>query len=111
MKTLADVVLDYLWFINFASDEQLDNDTAVKLGESVSYDIEHELSDKEKEELKIAAANRLKWWLREPDEHGYTPRKLLTPEQKEFLESIAAGRFRGEPADEDDSAPARGGLD
>jgi len=98
MKTLADMVLDYFWFINFSSDEELDRDKAVQLLEDLSYEIEHELSEPEKIELKTAAANRLKWWLREPDEHGYTPRKLLTPEQKEFLESIAAGHFSGPPA-------------
>jgi hypothetical protein len=95
MKTLADIVLDYYWFLNFCDDEQLDPDTAANLIENVSYQLENELSESEKDGLKKAAAERLKWWFREPDEHGYTPRKLLTTEQKSFLESIATGHFSG----------------
>jgi hypothetical protein len=97
MKTLADIVLDYFWFLNFCSDEELNPDTAVQFIEDVSYEMEKELSESDKTALKEAAANRLKWWLREPDEHGYTPRKLLTPDEKKFLESMAAGHFSGPP--------------
>jgi hypothetical protein len=99
MTTLADMVLDYFWFLNFCDDKQLDPDTAVNLMETVVYQMENELSESDKEALKTAAANRLKWWLREPDEHGYTPRKLLTAEQKKFLVSMALGNFSGSPND------------
>lgn len=100
MRTLAEIVLDYLWFLNFCDDEQLDPDTAVRLCEEISYLLENKLSESERDALKTAAAERIKSWLREPDEHGYTPRKLLTAEKKKFLESIAAGHFSG-PLDED----------
>ncbi len=73
MRTLADIVLDYYWFINFCDDEELDPDRAVQLIEEVSYQMERDLSETEKAQLKKAAADRLAWWLREPDEHGYTP--------------------------------------
>jgi hypothetical protein len=100
MKTLADMALDYCWFLNFSSDEEVNPDTAAQLLESLTYEMENELSESEKSALKVAAENRLKWWLREPDEHGYTPRKLLTAEQKKFLESMAAGHFSGPRDDE-----------
>ena len=29
--------------------------------------------------------------LAEPDEHGYTPRKLVTPEQTAFLDLLISG--------------------
>jgi hypothetical protein len=100
MKTLADMVLDYCWFLNFSGHEEVDPDRAVQLLEELSYQMENELSEPEKAQLRLAASKSLKAWLKEPDEHGYTPRKLLTPDQKEFLESIAAGHFSGSPDDD-----------
>ena len=51
MKTLADMVLDYYWFINFSSDEELDADIGVKLIEHATYQIANELSKAERGEL------------------------------------------------------------
>lgn len=95
MNNLAEMVLDYFWFLNFSSDDDVDLDRAVEGLEALSYRVETMFSEEEKEALKAAANQRLAWWLREPDEHGYTPRKLLTTEQKEFLEAMRAGRFSG----------------
>jgi hypothetical protein len=44
----------------------------------------------------------LKELLREPDEYGYSPRKLLTPEQKELLESLVDGSAFDELDDDED---------
>jgi len=41
--------------------------------------------------LAEAATARLAFLLREPDEYGYTPRALVTPEQREFLQSLSDG--------------------
>jgi hypothetical protein len=101
MNSLADVVLEYFWFLNFCADDELDPDTAVKAMENLAYTIDTSFSETEKSALQDAATRSLAQWLREPDEHGYTPRKLLTAEQREFLESIAAGHFSGPPLEED----------
>jgi hypothetical protein len=61
-------------------------------------------SPAERQALAEAAVARLKELLREPDEYGYTPRSLVTPEQREFLESLADGsawREFDEPEAED----------
>ena len=93
MNNLADAVLDYYWFLNFSTDEEAEMDTTVELMEVLSHQIENEFSEGEKQALMDAARRRLGEWLREPDEHGYTPRQLLSDEQKEFLEEIARGEF------------------
>lgn len=92
MQNLADVVLDYFWLLLFADDKCLNDDDALKLTESLMCQIE-EFSEDEKRALSEAAVRRLQWWLREPDEDGYTPRERLSPEQKIALEDIANGRF------------------
>jgi hypothetical protein len=91
VNKLADVVLDYLWFLNFTDEEEADSDLLGKDFECLLYHIENEFGDDEKAALKAAATRRLAQWLREPDEYGYTPRALLTLEQRYFLEDIAAG--------------------
>jgi hypothetical protein len=95
MDNLADIVLEYYWFLNFSTDEELDPDTAVKSMENLAYTIETAFSADEQRALQEAAKRSLASWLREPDEHGYTPRSLLTPEKRAFLQDIAAGRFSG----------------
>jgi hypothetical protein len=102
MKNLADTVLDYFWFLEFSDDEYLDPDEAVKLMEGLVYQIENDFTPEEKHALSEAARRRLDWWLSEPDENGYTPRKLLTEDQKEFLELLIAGRFDGGDGETDD---------
>jgi hypothetical protein len=100
MRNLAEVVLDYLWFLNFAEDDTLAPGEAVDVLEGLAFKIESSFSDEEKEALREAASRRLSWWLQEPDEDGYTPRELLTPNQKSLLEALAAGRFNGYDAEE-----------
>ena len=102
MQNLADAVLDYLCFLNFCEEEECDPDSTLKLLEDLVYQIENKFTEEEKQSLKDAAQRRLAHWLREPDEHGYTPRKLLTPEQKSFLEDVTAGRFSGPDFDDED---------
>ncbi len=77
----------------FTEEEEANPDLLLKECEGLLYQIENEFGEDEKAELKAAAARRLAQWLREPDEYGYTPRKLLTQEQRKFLEEIAAGEW------------------
>jgi hypothetical protein len=67
----------------------------VKLMEELVDNIENRFTQVEKQALMEAARRRLTSWLREPDEYGYTPRSLLTGDQRRFLEGLAAGRFAG----------------
>jgi hypothetical protein len=95
MNYLADTVLEYYWFLNFSADKELDPDTAVKRMESLVYAIETAFSAEEQGALKDAAKRSLESWLHEPDEHGYKSRSPLTPDERAFLQAIAAGRFSG----------------
>jgi hypothetical protein len=47
----------------------------------------------EKEALSAVAANARARLLPEPDQYGYTPRKLVTSQQKQFLDLVASGKF------------------
>jgi hypothetical protein len=93
VNKLADAVLDYLWFLNFTDEEEANPDLLVKEFERLLDQIENEFGEDEKAALKAAANRRLAQWLSEPDEYGYTPRALLTPEQRKFLEDIAANEW------------------
>ena len=95
MNNLADTTLDYLWFLTFTDEEYANADVLLKESEDVIYRIENAFTDEERQALKDAARRRLASWLREPDEHGYTPRKLLTHAQRVFLEDMAAGEWWG----------------
>ncbi|MDC6379856.1 hypothetical protein BW687_006635 [Pseudomonas graminis] len=96
MNNLADLALNYLWTLNFSSDDLgFDEDWVVKEIESISHEMEHNFTDAERQAVKESASRALTRWLRGPDEHGYTPRTLLKPEQRIFLECIASGKFSG----------------
>jgi hypothetical protein len=90
MKTLAQVLLYALETLSTAEEPGLDwqacgdvtNDMWLQLAET---------SPEERRALAEAATARLKELLREPDEYGYSPRKLVKPEQKELLESLVDG--------------------
>jgi hypothetical protein len=97
LKNLADVVLGYYWFLNFCSDDVLDPDAAVEKMEHLADTVENEFTDSERAALREAATRSMALWLREPDEHGHTPRKLLTSEKRAFLQAIIDGHFSGPP--------------
>lgn len=90
MKTLAQVLLYALETLSTAEEPGLDwqacgdvtNDMWLQLAKT---------SPEERKALSEAAAARLKELLRDPDEYGYSPRKLVTPDQKELLESLVGG--------------------
>ena len=102
MDNLADVVLDYYWLLNFCSEEEMEPDLAVKKMEHLAYAITNDFSDQEKTALQDAARRSLAFMTRDPDEHGYTPRALVTPDQIAFLQAIADGHFSGPPIDGDE---------
>lgn len=87
------------WIISGCSisviEEECDQDHSLELLEGLCFDIENNYTPEEKQALSDAATRRLGYWLSEPDKDGYTPRSLLQPEQKAFLEAAIAGRFDG----------------
>ena len=98
MSNLADAVVRFLCTIQFSGEDlPFDEDWVVKYLEETIYEIENDYSDQKRQALKDAAARSLKSLLREPDEYGYTPRKLLKPDHRAFLETFAAGQFSGRP--------------
>ncbi|MGI9316861.1 MAG: hypothetical protein ACR2QW_05990 [bacterium] len=90
MKTLAQLTFDYLWLLNFAGEEIIELDYSVKQLESLSeYFLD--MTPEEKQALSDIAVETKNRLLAEPDEHGFTPRKLVTSEQIAFLDALIAG--------------------
>ncbi|MBJ2157313.1 hypothetical protein [Variovorax sp. IB41] len=94
MKSLAAEVVRYLWALVFLADDTFrdDNFVADEI-ERISFEMADEYSPEEQQAVMAVAREWLDAATAEPDAHGYTPRKLSTPEQREFLESLAAGAF------------------
>jgi hypothetical protein len=54
MNALAEMVLDYYWFVSFCPDDILDPQLSVEVIEDLSYRMENELSPEEKQQLMTA---------------------------------------------------------
>ena len=90
MKTLAELSFEYIWLIMFGTEDIIDLDYSVQCQESLSAQLAG-ITEAEKSalvEVAVAARNRL---LAEPNAHGYTPRKLVSQEQKAFLDAFISG--------------------
>lgn len=83
MKNLADIVLDYLWFLEFTEEDDLHPDVAIKEMEGLNSQLEN-FSESEKAALIESATRRL-------DTYG----EQLDLSQREFLQAIADGNFKG----------------
>ncbi|MDV2080914.1 hypothetical protein [Marinobacter xestospongiae] len=90
IKTLAELSFEYLWLVIFAGEDVIDPDYSVKCQESLS-EYFSAMTPAEKEALSTVALEAQARLLAEPDKHGYTPRKLVTEEQRAFLEALASG--------------------
>jgi hypothetical protein len=90
MKTLAELSLEYLWLVLFAEDDIIDLDYSVECQESFSNYFAA-LTTQEREALSEVAVNVQARLLAEPDKDGYTPRKQVTEEQRQFLAALASG--------------------
>jgi hypothetical protein len=93
-KKLAEIVVRYIEFLEFADEEQIDSHTAVNALESIAADF-LEATPEEQLAVKQAAKDRLAWFLQAPDEYGYSP--PLSPEHRQLLEGIASGEVFGQP--------------
>jgi hypothetical protein len=90
VKTLAQTVVYLMELLSTADEPGIDYQACG----GITNDVWPELakaSPAERQALAEAAAARLRELLREPDEYGYTPRALVTPMQREFLQSLADG--------------------
>lgn len=90
MKTLADVVVLLMEQLTTAPEPGIDWRACGDTAEAMWFELAQS-STAERQALAHAAAARLGQLLREPDEYGYTPRALVTPEQREFLQSLVDG--------------------
>jgi hypothetical protein len=90
MKTLAELSFEYIWLLMFGTEDIIDLDYSVQCQESLATQFEG-ITEPEKlalVEVAVATRNRL---LAEPGEHGYTPRKLVSEEQRAFLDAFISG--------------------
>ena len=94
-KKLAEIVVRSIEYFELVDDAQLDSHTAINILESISADLA-QATPEEQAAVKQAARDRLAWFLQEPDEYGYSPRKTLRPEHRQLLEGIASGEMFGQ---------------
>ncbi|QDT77476.1 hypothetical protein Mal35_09020 [Gimesia maris] len=90
MKTLADMTFEYIWLMVFGDDDQIDQDYAIKLQESLSLYF-NELTNAEKIALSQAAQRAKNYLLAEPDEHGFSLGNPVSKKQKLMLDGFISG--------------------
>ncbi|MDC0936176.1 hypothetical protein OAS39_07800 [Pirellulales bacterium] len=89
MKNLAQLAFDHMWMILFSDEEIVDADYSVRLLEELSL-VLSQFNSSEKAALAEVAQDTKSRLLAEPDEYGYTPRDLVTDEQRQFLDDVIA---------------------
>jgi hypothetical protein len=90
MKTLAHAVVFLMELLTTADEPGIDWQACGDVTNDMWFELA-KASPAERQALAEAASVRLAELLREPDEYGYTPRALVTPERREFLSSLADG--------------------
>lgn len=99
MNNLARTIVDLYFELNFVDEEYVEFDWSLHRCAEIRMAIENEYTSDEQAGIRAAASEKLKELLRDPDEDGYTPRSLVSEEQKQFLVAISEGRYDGAPAD------------
>lgn len=72
------MLFDLIWSLEFSSDDEVDPDYVASLLEGVWYTLTESVSDEERQAFIKAVSRAKKRLLADPDEHGYTPRSLVT---------------------------------
>ena len=90
VKTLAAAVVYLMELLTTADGPGIDYQECGDITNDIWFEL-GKASPEEREALAEAAAARLRELLREPDEYGYTPRALVTPMRREFLQGLADG--------------------
>jgi hypothetical protein len=88
LKTLAQAVVFLMEQLTTAEEPGIDWQACGDIANDMWLELA-KASSAERRALAEAASARLADLLREPDEHGYTPRALVTPQQHEFLATLA----------------------
>ena len=106
MKSLAETVVFLMELLTTADEPGIDYQACGDITNDMWFELA-KASPAERQAMAEAAAARLRELLREPDEHGYTPRALVTPLQREFLQSLADGSawHEFEHPEAEDAAP------
>jgi hypothetical protein len=92
LNHLAQITFDHMWLILFGEENVIDLDYSVKLLEQLSSTLAS-FTAAEKEALAQVAQEAKNRLLAEPDEFGYTPRALVTDEQRRFLDGVISGEI------------------
>ncbi|WP_185815951.1 hypothetical protein [Xanthomonas sp. SS] len=90
METLAEVAFEYIWLILFENEDVIDLDYSVRCQECLPTFF-GAMTPEERSALSEVARQRKDRLLAPPDKHGYTPRSLVTEEQKQFLNDVISG--------------------
>jgi hypothetical protein len=90
VKTLAEAVVCLMEQLTKADEPGIDYQACGDITNAMWFELA-KASAVERQALAEAAAGRLRELLRQPDEYGYTPRALVTPLHREFLQSLADG--------------------
>ena len=90
MQTLANAVVFLMELLATADEPGIGYQACGDITNDMWFELAKS-SPAERQAMAEAAATRLRDLLREPDEYGYTPRALVTPLQREFLQSLADG--------------------
>ena len=90
METLAKAVVWLMELLTTADEPGIDYQACGDITNELWFELA-KASPAERQAMAEAASARLRELLREPDEYGYTPRALVTPLQREFLETLADG--------------------
>jgi hypothetical protein len=90
VKTLAEAVVRLMELFVTGEEPVMDSQWSGDVTNDMWFELA-KASPAERQAMAEAAEARLRELLREPDEYGYTPRSLVTPDQKEFLQSLADG--------------------
>jgi len=92
MKTLADIAIDYFCLLMFEG--PLDPEDAGALSQAIPVYLEG-MSPDERVAFSAAAQRALHRLTALPNEHGYSPRTTVKPDELAFLKSAAAGDIFG----------------
>jgi hypothetical protein len=90
LKTLAEVVVFLMELLTTVDEPGIDWQACGEITNEMWFELA-KASEAERQALTEAAAARLRDLTREPDQYGYTPRSLVTPVQREFLQGLADG--------------------
>jgi hypothetical protein len=95
MINIAQIAFDHIWMILFADEDTIDLDYSANLIGELSLSLP-KFTMEERDAMASVAQHAKDRLLAEPDEYGYTPRDLVTNEQRDFLDATIAKEIYNE---------------